>query len=154
MSIVSVDQKRRLRSERSRAGFTMIELLLVLAILAILAAIVIPKLAGRSEQARVTAAQTEISNLETALDSYEVDTGSYPDSSMGLQALMVKPANVDNWRGPYMTKDIPADPWGHPYVYEYPGKHVEGRYDLYSWGPDGRAGTDDDITNWSTKKPT
>ena len=131
-------------------GFTLVELLLVLAILAVLAAIVIPKFSGRTEQARVTAATTQISNLGTALDSYEVDTGSYPDSNMGLQALVAKPANVDNWRGPYMKQDIPKDPWGDPYVYEFPGKHGEGHYDLYSYGPDKRAGTDDDITNWST----
>jgi len=150
MYTVKQTQSRATQRKGSRAGFTLVELLLVLAILATLAAIVIPKFSGRTEQANKTAAQTEISSLGTALDNYEVDTGAYPDSNMGLQALMAAPANINNWRGPYMKQDIPNDPWGHPYVYEYPGKHGEGRYDLYSFGPDGRAGTEDDITNWNT----
>ncbi|MBI5090996.1 MAG: type II secretion system major pseudopilin GspG [Candidatus Hydrogenedentes bacterium] len=143
-------RRRAMRRRGSCAGFTLVELLLVLAILATLAAIVIPKFSGRTEQANVTAAKTQISNLGTALDSYEVDTGSYPDSNLGLQALLVQPGEISNWRGPYMKQDIPMDPWQHPYVYEFPGKHGEGHYDLYSFGPDGRAGTADDITNWTT----
>lgn len=140
------------RGARRQAGFTLVELLLVLVILATLAAIVIPKFSGRTEQAKVTAAQTQISTLGTALDSYEVDVGSYPSSSEGLNALMVKPGNVTGWRGPYMKQDIPLDPWGHEYIYEYPGKHNDGRYDLMSMGPDGRAGNDDDITNWTVPR--
>lgn len=142
----------RARARRRQAGFTLVELLLVLVILATLAAIVIPKFSGRTEQAKVTAAQTQISTLGTALDSYEVDVGSYPSSSEGLNALMVKPGNITGWRGPYMKQEIPLDPWGHEYVYEFPGKHSDGRYDLMSLGPDGRAGNEDDITNWSTTK--
>lgn len=140
------------RAARRQAGFTLVELLLVLVILATLAAIVIPKFSGRTEQAKVTAAQTQISTLGTALDSYEVDVGSYPSSSEGLNALMVKPGNVTGWRGPYMKQEIPPDPWGNEYIYEYPGKHNDGRYDLMSMGPDGRAGNDDDITNWTVRK--
>lgn len=137
----------------ARAGFTLVELLLVLVILAILASIVVPKFTGRTEQAKLTAAQTQISNFGTALDSYEVDMGSYPDSNEGLDALLHKPANADSWRGPYLKQDIPVDPWGNAYIYEFPGKHAEGRYDLMSLGPDGRAGTDDDIANWITRRP-
>lgn len=140
------------RAASRQAGFTLVELLLVLVILATLAAIVIPKFSGRTEQAKVTAAQTQISTLGTALDSYEVDVGSYPSSSEGLNALMVKPGNVTGWRGPYMKQEIPPDPWGNEYIYEYPDKHNDGRYDLMSMGPDGRAGNDDDITNWTVRK--
>lgn len=136
----------------SRAGFTLVELLLVLVILATLAAIVIPKFSGRTEQAKLTAARTQISNVETALDAYETDLGSYPSGSDGLRMLLEKPANADDWRGPYMKKEIPLDPWGHPYVYESPGKHNENGYDLMSAGPDGQAGTADDITNWSASQ--
>jgi general secretion pathway protein G len=126
----------------------MVELLLVLVILATLAAIVVPKFTGRSEQARVTAAKTEISGMETALEAFEVDNGYYPESDGGLKDLWEKPDDLDNWR-PYLTKPIDADPWGNPYIYVYPGKHNEHGYDLSSAGPDGRDGTDDDIVNWS-----
>ena len=128
----------------------MVELLLVLVILAILAAIVVPKFAGRSEQARVTAAKTQIANFETVLDAFEVDNGYYPKDSDGLQDLVEEPDDADNWHGPYM-KEIPLDPWGNAYLYECPGDHNEGSYDLMSMGPDGRVGGDDDITNWKEK---
>ncbi len=152
MNTVNTREALPARAARRQAGFTLVELLLVLVILATLAAIVIPKFSGRTEQAKVTAAQTQISTLGTALDSYEVDVGSYPSSSEGLNALMVKPGNVTGWRGPYMKQEIPPDPWGNEYIYEYPGKHNDGRYDLMSMGPDGRAGNDDDITNWTVRK--
>ena len=146
-------RQRAKRGIGARSGFTLVELLLVLVILATLAAIVIPKFSGRTLQAQKTAAQTQISNLGTALDSYEVDVGSYPDSNQGLRALQENPGGIEGWRGPYMKQEIPPDPWGNPYMYEFPGKHGEGHYDLMSWGPDKRAGTDDDITNWSTQRP-
>ena len=135
-----------------RSGFTLVELLLVLVILATLAAIVIPKFSGRTEQAKLTAARTQISNIETALDAYETDMGSYPTGSDGLRMLLEKPANGDDWKGPYMKKAIPLDPWGHPYVFECPGKHNENGYDLMSAGPDGQMGSNDDVTNWSTSQ--
>ena len=126
-------------------------MLLVLVILATLAAIVIPKFAGRSEQAKVTAAQSQISSIEMALDSFEVDNGYYPKTG-NLDALVNQPPVRPNWRGPYLKKGIPNDPWGNPYTYEYPGKHNANGYDLMSNGPDGRAGTDDDINNWDAAK--
>lgn len=136
-----------------RAGFTLVELLLVLVILATLAAIVVPKFSGRTEQARVTAAQTQIANFGTALDAFETDVGFYPEGSDGLQALRVPPPNAQGWRGPYLKQDIPLDPWGRAYIYECPGRHNESGYDLMSLGQDGRADTADDITNWSTRRP-
>jgi general secretion pathway protein G len=130
-----------------QAGFTLVELLLVLVILGILAALVLPKFTGRTEQARTTAAQTQISTFGTALDAFEVDTGSYPRGQDGLSQLVIQPADVTNWRGPYLKSDIPLDPWGHPYVYEFPGKVNPSGYDIRSMGPDGQAGTGDDIVN-------
>lgn len=131
-----------------RRRFTMVELLLVLVILATLAAIVVPKVAGRSEQARVTAATTEIAMIETALDAFEVDNGFYPQGNDALVQLVEKPADATNWRGPYLKKAVGNDPWQHPYVYECPGRNNADGYDLSSSGPDGKSGTSDDITNW------
>jgi general secretion pathway protein G len=133
-------------------GFTLIELLLVLVILGVLAAIVVPKFSGRTEQARQTAAVSQISTFGTALDAYEVDMGAYPQGSSGLKSLVEQPREGTGWRGPYMQKEIPLDPWGNAYIYVSPGKNNPSGYDLSSMGPDGRAGTDDDITNWQTKK--
>ena len=96
--------------------------MLVLVILGILAGLVLPKFAGRSEQARVTAAVTQIATFNTALGAYEVDTGSYPSGQDGLRALVVQPADVTGWRGPYLESDVPLDPWQHPYIYQYPGQ--------------------------------
>jgi general secretion pathway protein G len=136
---------------RRRGAFTLVEMLLVLVILATLAAIVIPKMAGRSQQAKVTAAQTQISSIEMALDAFEVDNGYYPRTG-GLDDLLNQPANAPSWKGPYLKKGVPLDPWGTAYVYEYPGKHNANGYDISSAGPDGRAGTDDDINNWDNTK--
>jgi len=126
-------------------------MLLVLVILATLAAIVYPKLAGRSEQARVTAAQTQISSFSTALDAFEVDNGYYPRGKSGLQELVQQPRDAQNWRGPYL-KEIPKDPWGNEYIYECPGRVNGTSYDLTSAGPDGKAGSEDDISNTGGKK--
>lgn len=137
---------------RASSGFTLIELLLVLVILGILAAIVVPKFSGRTEQARQTAAQSQISTFGTALDAFEVDMGYYPKGKNGLMDLVEAPRDSQNWKGPYMKGTIPPDPWGHAYVYESPGKHNPSSYDIMSMGPDGRAGTDDDINNWQQPK--
>jgi general secretion pathway protein G len=141
----------RLKKNRRSQAFTLVEMLLVLVILATLAAIVIPKMAGRSEQAKVTAAQSQISSIEMALDAFEVDNGYYPKTG-GLDALLNQPNGATNWRGPYLKKGIPLDPWGNAYTYDYPGKHNPNGYDLMSGGADGRTGTDDDITNWDGAK--
>lgn len=134
---------------RNRQGFTLIELMIVVVILAVLAAAVVPRLAGRTQQARVSAAKMDISgNISVALDLYELDNGRYPNSEEGLNALLTKPGSAKNWNGPYLKKR-PTDPWGNEYKYAYPGTHG-GDYDLYSLGPDGGEGTGDDITNWET----
>lgn len=138
------------KSKLKRSGFTLVEMLLVLVILATLAAIVVPKFAGRTEQARITAAETQINNLELVLDTYEVDNGFYPKGSDGLEDLVEQPSNTQNWRGPYV-EEIPLDPWGNEYVYECPGKHNTSSFDIMSMGPDGRSGGDDDISNWKEK---
>ncbi len=140
--------RRRSRASRLHA-FTLVEMLLVLVILAVLAAIVIPKFSGRSQQAKETAAKSQISSIEMALDAFEVDTGFYPSGNNGLNALIDPPSNAPNWRGPYLKKGVPLDPWGNPYAYSYPGRNNPAGYDLMSMGPDGRAGGDDDITNWA-----
>ena len=142
--------KSEIRHLRS-AGFTLVELLLVLVILGTLAAIVYPKLAGRSEQARNTAAKTQIAAFSTALDAFEVDNGYFPKGKSGLEELITAPRDSQSWKGPYL-KDIPKDPWGNDYVYEYPGKQNANSYDLYSMGLDGREGGDDDVTNWQNKR--
>ena len=124
----------------TQSAFTLIELLLVLVILGILAALVVPKFSGRTEQARNTAAQSQIATFSTALDAFEVDNGYYPKGKNGLQDLVVQPRDAQNWKGPYMKNAIPNDPWGHPYIYECPGKHNPTSYDLMSMGFDGRVG--------------
>lgn len=134
---------------RARGGFTLVELLLVLVILGILAALVLPKFSGRTEQARRAAAQSQIATFGTALDAYEVDNGFYPKGKNGLLDLVQQPRDTQNWKGPYLKGDIPNDPWGHPYLYECPGKHNPTSYDLMSTGFDARAGTEDDLTNWT-----
>ncbi|XHR30210.1 MAG: type II secretion system major pseudopilin GspG [Chthoniobacteraceae bacterium] len=130
-------------------AFTLVEMLLVLVILATLAAIVYPKLAGRTQQAQLTAAKSQIASISLALNAYEVDNGYYPKS---LDALINQPGDANNWHGPYLEKAVPLDPWNNSYLYEYPGKHTQNGFDLMSAGPDGRTGTDDDINNWDANK--
>ena len=153
MKALSVNKNRRLDVRRGAAGvsgFTLIELLLVLVILATLAAIVTPKFTKRSEQARITAAKTQISEFEVALEAFEIEVTRYPTTPEGLWALVDKPAtDSDGWLQPYLKRGVPKDPWGNEYVYRYPGQYNEDGYDLYSFGPDRKQGGDDDITNWS-----
>ena len=132
-----------------RRGFTLVELLLVLTILSILAAVVLPNLMLRGEQAREAAARTDIANLSTAIDIFEVDNGYYPRGAEGLQSLMIQPREAQStWKGPYLKKNkIPLDPWKRPYVYENPGKHNPTSYDIYSRGKDGDGGNNA-IGNW------
>jgi general secretion pathway protein G len=140
---------RRHRASCARGGFTLIELLLVMVIIAVLAAVVVPKFVGRSEQARITRAKADISILGLSLNSMEIDTGRYPTT---LEGLVTAPAtNADEWHGPYIERGVPSDPWKRPYIYRYPGQHNTNGFDLYSVGPDGQEGGGDDIDNWSTE---
>ncbi len=134
-------------NRRRNRGFTLIELLLVMVILAILAAVVVPRMVGRSEQAKEASAKTGISSIETALGTFEVDTGRYPSSDEGLQALMTAPGNAQGWHGPYITRP-PVDPWGNAYVYVYPGQHNANGFDLYTTHG-GQDTSGNQINNWS-----
>ncbi len=136
---------------RRAAGFTLIELMIVLFILGLLAALVAPRLMGRVGKAKQKSAQAQLQMLGTALDLFHLDVGRYPTEEEGLKVLFQKPDNMPAWAGPYLTKDVPKDPWGRDYVYKYPGEH--GPYDLYSYGSDGQAGGEgenSDVTNWQS----
>ena len=134
---------------KNSQGFTLIELMLVVVIIGALVAMVMPCLAGRTEQAKTGAAQADITaNIATGLKMYELDNGRYPSGEDGgLNALQTKPGNATNWNGPYIEKK-PMDPWGREYVYKSPGTHRTYDYDLYSVGRDGQDGTADDVKNW------
>ena len=141
--------KAMTRRAMGNRGFTLIELMLVLVILAVLATIVMRNFAGQSEKARVTTAKAQITNIAGALDSFEVDCGRYPTSEEGLASLLEQPGNSKGWAGPYLKQKIGNDPWGHPYIYKNPGQHNAKHFDVYSAGPDGTEGTEDDVGNWN-----
>src|SRR5213594_3795633 len=135
-------------------GFTLIEILVVIIVLGLLAALVGPRILGRVSEAKSAAARTQIELLGLALDNYRLDNGSYPTTEQGLAALQVIPTRDPiplNWRGPYLRKAVPLDPWGRAYIYSSPGEHNPTAYDLLTLGRDGRPGgegEDADITSW------
>lgn len=130
-------------------GFTLLELLVVVAIIGLLVGYVGPKYFGQLGKAEVKAARSQIDAIEKALDQYRLDVGRYPSTDQGLNALVAQPAGVQRWMGPYLKKGVPMDPWSKPYVYKSPGEH--GEVDVLSYGRDGApggSGEDADIGNW------
>lgn len=137
-------------SRRNYSGFTLLELLVVLLIIALLAGYVGPKLFGEVGKAKTKTAASQMKSIAGALDQYRLDTGRYPSNELGLNALTQKPPEESKWSGPYLMKDVPNDPWDKPYIYRIPGEN--GRdYDLLSYGLDGKpggSGEDTDISFW------
>ncbi len=133
---------------RTSNAFTLIELMLVVIILGVLAAMVLPRLTGRSEEARVAAAKTDVqTNISLALDLFQMDLRRFPTTEEGLAALRTNPGDLPGWKGPYLKRE-PRDPWGNEYHYVQPGTRSQQDYDLYSAGPNGIEGDEDDIGNW------
>ena len=141
--------RRALRAGAGRrpgAAFTLIELMVVILILAILAALVVPRVVGRTSDAKRAKAASDISTLSSLLQQYRVDNDNYPSSEDGLNALRVQPSDAKNWRGPYSSKDIPTDPWGNEYVYESPGPDDQD-FLIVSYGEDGAPGGEGDASD-------
>lgn len=140
--------------KRTRRGFTLMELLVVIAIIATLAAVVAPAIFRNVGDAKISAAKSQIEMLSLALNAYRLDNDAFPTQAQGLAALRVAPTGTDapvNWRGPYLTRDVPNDPWGRPYVYVVPGAQNPTGFDLYTLGKDGKPGgeaDDADVTSW------
>jgi general secretion pathway protein G len=130
-------------------GFTLLELLVVMVIIGLLASYIGPRYFAQVDKSKVKTARAQIDAFEKALETYRLDTGHFPSTEQGLNAVFSRPENEPKWQGPYLKKMPPADPWDKPYVYKTPGEH--GDYDLFSYGRDGKQGgadEDADITNW------
>lgn len=139
---------------RRRAGVTLIEMLVVVTIIALFAALVAPRMLQKSDTARITATRAQINSFMTALGAYKLDTGLYPTTEQGLQALRVQPQGARQWQGPYLPQDIPDDPWGNPYVYRFPAQSGGPEPEIISYGADGQPGGEDifaDIVSWKSK---
>lgn len=133
-----------------QSGFTLIEIMVVVVIIAILASIIVPNVVGRAEEARIAKTKADIRTLESALAMYRLDNGHYPSTDQGLEALVKRPTGdppAPNWRQGGYVKTLPKDPWGNAYQYLSPGQH--GEYDVWSNGPDGVSGDSDDIGSWT-----
>lgn len=143
----------RARRSRRSGGFTLMELLMVVLIISVLAALVAPRIIGRSKEAKVAAAKQQIVNFETALRLYYLDNDTYSTTEQGLAALVTQPGGepvAANWKGPYLEHNLPNDPWGNPYVYTSPGAQNPDSFDILSYGPDRKEGGGDDIANYET----
>jgi general secretion pathway protein G len=138
----------RIEASRRNRGISLIELLVVMAIIAMFLTLVGSRVFRNVEKSKQVVAKNQIHEFETVLDMFRLDVGRYPNTQEGLQALQVRPAGVENWDGPYMKKDVPLDPWNHPYVYRCPGQR--GDFDLIALGADGQEGGEGDnkdVTN-------
>lgn len=154
MATVAVQTLRRRRSRSRRgaeAGFTLVEMLVVITIIGLIMALVAPRVLNYLSESKVKAAKIQIASFASALDLYYLDTGQYPTSAEGLGALVARPGNLTTWNGPYLNGGIvPEDPWGHGYVYRSPGEH--GAYDIVSYGASGHEGgtdTGSEIASWN-----
>jgi len=143
---------QRNRRRRGEAGVTLIEMLVVVTIIGLFVALVGPKLWSNVDKAKITAARAQIQNFGAALGTYKLDNGDFPTTEQGLTALRTRPGDATQWNGPYMPLDVPKDPWGHDYVYKYPGEHGD-EPDITSYGADGQPGGDGinaDIVSWKS----
>lgn len=141
------------RRRNRQAGITLIEMLVVVTIIALFAGLVVPRMLRRTDTARITAARAQINAFMTALGAYKLDTGTFPTTEQGLQALRVRPEGVTQWQGPYLPQEIPLDPWGRPYVYRYPSEHGD-EPEIISYGADGQPGGEGinaDIVSWKSQ---
>lgn len=139
-----------MKTTKQLRAFTLLELLVVLVIIGLLAGYVGPRYFSQIGKSETKTAQAQLDALSKALDQYRLDTGRYPSTSQGLDALNQAPADEPQWRGPYLQKKVPLDPWKQPYIYRHPGEHGND-FDLFSYGSDGKAGGENDavdITNW------
>jgi general secretion pathway protein G len=139
---------------RSRAGVTLIEMLVVVTIIGLFVALVGPNLWKKVDESKITQARTQIDNFQTALGAYKLDTGTFPTTEQGLLALRVRPAEAPQWNGPYLPKDVPVDPWGTAYVYRFPGEHVPDEPEIICLGADRQPGGEGiyaDIVSWKNK---
>jgi len=139
-----------MRSFSSRSGFTLIELMIVVIIIAALAAMVTPRWFEQLDFANEQIARGDLKTIENQLSMYRLNNGVYPATADGLDALLTRPVSASNWRGPYIEKK-PIDPWKRPYQYRFPGTRNTAGYDLFSLGKDGQEGGGDDVTNWDQK---
>jgi general secretion pathway protein G len=148
-----MNERIRRSRRRAQAGVTLIEMLVVMTIIALFAALVAPNMLKHGDTARVTAARAQIQNFMGALGTYKLDTGTYPTTDQGLRALREKPQDVNQWAGPYLQQELPKDPWGHDYVYKYPGEHGDDP-DVICLGADGAPGGEGmnaDIVSWKSQ---
>ncbi|MEY4571602.1 MAG: type secretion system protein [Bacteroidota bacterium] len=127
---------------KNQKGFTLLELLVVMVIIGLLVSYVAPNYFAQLGKSEVKVAKAQINAITKALDSYRLDNGHYPSQESGVNALNIAPPNEPNWKGPYLQKNIPLDPWGQPYIYRIPGEKNE--YDLFSYGKDGKSGGNND----------
>ena len=146
-------EARRMRfakRNQKRRGLTLIEMMVVVTIIAMFGALVLPRFLGQADKGRKTAAKEQIVMYMTAMGAYKLDTGNYPPTEFGLAALRTKPANVNNWQGPYLSQEITNDQWGNPFAYRFPGEHGD-EPDIVSLGADGQPGGEGiaaDIVSW------